>query len=99
MSEHLPRGLHHEITMMVRRIFHHQVRDQIGMIELIDVAVQRAVEHEVAIAPSVVQNEVRGTLAKSSPVEHARQQGRSGRNARVAAGAYIKRQGSHCTRL
>ncbi len=50
VAEHLPRGLHHQVAMVVRRILHQHVGDQVRMVELVHVTVQCAIEDQIAIA-------------------------------------------------
>jgi hypothetical protein len=74
---------------MVGRVLEEEVGDQVGMVELEDAAIERAKVDEVAEFLGVAEQEIGGVLAERASVEDAPDDGGSGGQFGVPAGANV----------
>ena len=84
-----PRALHDHVAMVARLVVDQQFLDKVRMIELVNLAIDRAVMHHVAIAPGIFPQHVDRASAKEPAGKQAGKKRRAGRILRPRLGAYI----------
>ena len=62
MAEHISGTLHDKIAVVVRCVFEEQIRDEIGVVDLVDVAAEGGVVVQVAELAGGGEHEVSGVL-------------------------------------
>ena len=79
--------------MMIRSVFQEEICDQIRMVDLVDIAVQRLEVDEVAEFPRILQQEICGVLAEWLARKQASTDRRSCRQTRLASSTNVRRKG------
>ena len=79
VAENESRPLHHNAPVIARLIVDEQFLNELGMIELVDLSLDRSVMDQIAVAASIVGEKIDRTLAKDFAAEETRQKRRSRR--------------------
>ena len=81
--------------MVMRAVDREEVANEVGMIELVDVAAEGAVVDEVAKAPGGAEHEISGGGAEGFAREDAGEERGAGGIAGIASGADVERRKGH----
>ena len=82
-AKHVPRALHDNVAIVLRCVLRKIIRDQVRMIDRVDVPVERAKVHQVPMLARDRTKEVRLILAKRPTAQQSRKQRRTSRILRV----------------